>query len=72
VWFDKERFAGNVPRRRNILLGVLALPLEFYKMSGKLVREVAAQSRMSDARIDIRFYEIWGGHDRLLSVRVDR
>jgi hypothetical protein len=72
VWFDKEHFAGNVPRSRNILLGVLALPLEYFKMSGKLVREVAAHSRITNERIDIRFYEIWGGHDRFLSVLIDR
>jgi hypothetical protein len=72
VWFDEEHFSGKAPRSRNVLFGVLTLPLEFFEVRGKLLREVAAYSRIADEGIDIRSHEVWGGHAVLLSLLADR
>jgi hypothetical protein len=71
VWFDEECFAGKAPRSRNVLLGVLTLPLEFFEVGGKLLGEVAAHSRIADEGIDIRSHKVGEGMTGLLSERVD-
>src|SRR6516162_9987658 len=53
VWFDKEDLASELPRRWQILLRLLALPLEVFEVSGRLIWEVTADPRIANEGIDV-------------------